>query len=309
MARLILGTMNFGGRTTRAESLAILERAFERGLYEIDTANMYSDGESEVIVGEVVRGRREQVKLTSKVGIGSLAGPAEGLSATRIHQALDESLRRLQTDYLDSYLLHSPDQKTPIDETVGAIGQELERGRIRSFGVSNYGAWRALEVVLACDRAGISRPKHGQVLYNLVLREVELEYLAFAANYGLATQIYNPLAGGLLTGRYAGTDKAPAGSRIGDSARYKKRYWSERMLSFAAELELLAKERGLSSAALAYGWAASKKAIDAVVLGPADVGQLDAALDAFAKPLDRELLSEVERRSARFRGTDGSYAR
>lgn len=309
MARLILGTMNFGGRTTRAESLAILERAFERGLYEIDTANMYSDGESEVIVGEVVRGRREQVKLTSKVGIGSLAGPAEGLSATRIHQALDESLRRLQTDYLDSYLLHTPDQKTPIDETVGAIGQELERGRIRSFGVSNYGAWRALEVVLACDRAGISRPKHGQVLYNLVLREVELEYLAFAANYGLATQIYNPLAGGLLTGRYAGTDKAPAGSRIGDSARYKKRYWSERMLSFAAELELLAKERGLSSAALAYGWAASKKAIDAVVLGPADVGQLDAALDAFAKPLDRELLSEVERRSARFRGTDGSYAR
>lgn len=309
MARLILGTMNFGGRTTRAESLAILHRAFERGLYEIDTANMYSDGESEVIVGEVVHGRREQVKLTSKVGIGTLAGPAEGLSATRIHKALDESLRRLQTDYLDSYLLHTPDQKTPVDETVGAIGQELERGRIKTFGVSNYGAWRALEVVLACDRAGISRPKHGQVLYNLVLREVELEYLAFAANYGLETQIYNPLAGGLLTGRYAGTDKAPAGTRIGDSARYKKRYWSERMLSFAAELELLAKERGLSSAALAYGWTASKKAIDAVVIGPADVGQLDVALDAFAKPLDRELLSEIERRSARFRGTDGSYAR
>ncbi|MFO0725707.1 MAG: aldo/keto reductase [Myxococcota bacterium] len=308
-ARPILGTMNFGGRTPREEALRILDRAVERGLTEIDTANVYGEGETERILGVGLQGRRQRFRLVSKVGIGSFKGPAEGLRAARIEAGVTGILERLGTDRLEGLYLHAPDFKTPLEETLQAISQEIARGRIGFFGISNYGAWRALELVQCCDRLSIPRPKSAQMLYNLSLRDLEHEWFSFARTYSLETHIYNPLAGGLLTGRFSRETPPGPGSRIGDSARYQKRYGTPRMFALSEELSALAAAHGTTPVRLAYGWAAARPEVDAIVLGPATVEQLDQALDALEQPLDPGLLRAVGQLSAAFRGSDGSYAR
>jgi aryl-alcohol dehydrogenase-like predicted oxidoreductase len=308
-ARVTLGTMNFGKRTSAAESAKILARAAERGVALLDTANVYTDGESERIVGRAIAGRREAFVVATKVGLGRVAGKAEGLSRAAITVAVEQSLSRLATDYVDVYYLHAPDPATPIEETIDAIAELVEKGRVRHLGVSNFASWQILEVVRLCDERGLARPRISQVMYNLLIRQVEIEYLRFARKYPIHTTVYNPLAGGLLTDRYQVGDSVAAGSRFDKNKLYQKRYWSERMLELVQSYRALAAEAQMTVVDLAYAWLSSAAGVDSILVGPGSVEHLDAALDAVTRPVSPELREKARAIHEAFTGTDASYAR
>ena len=183
MARPFLGAMNFGKRTSEAESKAVVARALELGIEHIDTANAYGEGISETIVGDALRrsgGARDKVTIATKCGFGRVAGKLEGLSRARIREAIDGSLSRLGTDHVDVYYLHVPDHDTPIDETLDAVAELLEEKKILAWGVSNYAAWQVLEMIHKADARKMPRPVIAQQLYNVLLRQLDVEYFAFA---------------------------------------------------------------------------------------------------------------------------------
>ncbi len=307
---LTLGTMNFGKRTPAAEAERIIHRALERGVTSFDTANAYVDGTSEEILGRALAGRRDQALVATKVGFGRVQGKPEGLAPDRITAALDESLRRLGMESVDIYYLHVPDHGTPITASLAAVQRALAAGKIRSFGVSNYASWQILEICLACDEAGMPRPILAQQLYNLLIRQLDLEYFRFAAKYALHTTVYNPLAGGLLTGRYGGTPaEAPKGSRFDKNRLYLGRYWSERMMGLAADLAEIAKAEGMTPVDLAYAWLAQKPEVDSILLGPATVEHLDQAIDAVGRTVSPDGLQKIDALYRAFQGTETSYAR
>jgi aryl-alcohol dehydrogenase-like predicted oxidoreductase len=307
--RLALGTMNFGKRTSEAEAERILARAIERGVALLDTANVYNDGASERIVGRALGERRASLLVATKVGLARVSGRAEGLSRAAVSRAVEASLRRLGTDYIDLYYLHAPDPETPIEETLDAIAELLQKKRILHFGVSNYASWQVLEIMHLCDARGIERPRVSQVIYNLLIRQVEIEYLRFARRYPIHTTVYNPVAGGLLAGRYKPGDSVAEGSRFDKNQLYQRRYWSPRMLEAAEQYRALGAEAGMSLLELAYAWLAGAPGVDSILVGPATVEHLDAAIDACERPLSPEVRAKAEEIHKAYTGTDASYAR
>lgn len=306
---LTLGTMNFGARTPAPEARRIVDRAIERGVTFFDTANMYGDGESERILGDALRGRRETVQLATKVGLLRRGGKPEGLSKGRVIAAIDESLARLKTDYVDLYYLHAPDPSTPILETLEGIALLLESKKIRAWGISNYAAWQIVEIDLHCAARGLARPAVSQVLYNLLVRQLDVEYFAFARQFPIHTTVYNPLAGGLLARSPSPGDSFPKGSRFETNPIYRKRYWSDPMFSRAEQYRELARGEGLDLLTLAYAWLVGRPGVDSILAGPGSLAHLDAAIDGCAatlSPAARVRIDEVHRG---FLGTDASYAR
>lgn len=306
---LIIGTMNFGGRTAAAEAERIVRRALERGITAFDTANLYNDGESERVLGRALRGRRGEVQLATKVGLRREKRRPEGLGREQVLKAIDESLSRLGTDRVELYYLHAPDPATPVQETLEALDALLDARKILSFGVSNFASWQILEVIQRQDAAGRPRPAASQVLYNLLIRQLDLEYAAFARRYPVPTAVYNPLAGGLLAGRYEGQPAPPSGSRFESNRLYQRRYWSERMLELTAAYRAVAAEEGMSLLELSYAWLAGRDVVDAILLGPATVEHLDAAVDACRRQLSPEATRRIDAIHAEHLGTDASYAR
>jgi aryl-alcohol dehydrogenase-like predicted oxidoreductase len=317
-ALLALGTMNFGKRTPEADARRIIDRALDQGVVLLDTANAYVDGESERIVGRALRGRRDAALVATKVGLlrfgGELSGlirvggRAEGLSRARILQACDESLERLGTEYIDVYYLHAPDRETPIEESLSGVAELLRAGKIRGWAVSNFASWQVLEMLGWCDREGMARPIMAQQMYNLLVRQLDVEYLAFAAKYRLATTVYNPLAGGLLAGRHA-PGEPPAGSRFDANPMYQRRYWTERLHAQVEDYRALAAALGMSLVTLAYAWLASRPGVDSILVGPGTVAHLDDALAATALRLDAETLRRIDDLHRTHQGTDATYAR
>lgn len=306
---LALGTMNFGKRTNAAEAERIIHRALERGITLFDTANVYCDGESERILGRALRNRGTGVSIATKVGFGRVSGKLEGLAPERVRAALDESLARLGTDGVDLYYLHVPDPTTPVEASLEALGSLLESKKIGSFGISNYASWQALEILLACDAAKMPRPVISQQLYNMMIRQLDLEYFRFARKYSLHTTIYNPLAGGLLSGRYTSADKIEKGSRFDQNRLYQGRYWSPAMISFTGELARVAESENMSLVDFAYAWLASRSEVDSILIGPGSIDHLDQAIDAVSKLISPEATKRVDALYKDFQGTDASYAR
>jgi aryl-alcohol dehydrogenase-like predicted oxidoreductase len=315
---LVLGTMNFGKRTDEAESRRIVDCAIERGATLLDTANAYVDGEGERIVGRALRGRRDRALIATKVGLGRtggkpsglirIGGRAEGLSRERILAACDESLERLGTDYIDVYYLHAPDRETPIEESLGAITELYRSGKIRAWAVSNYASWQELEMISICERERVPRPVMAQQIYNILIRQLDVEYFAFAAKYALHTAAYNPLAGGLL----AGPPKAGApatGSRFDENPMYQKRYWTERLHAQVEDYRALALELGMSLVALSYAWLASRVGVDSILVGPGTVAHLEDAFEACERRLDGATMERIDALHTLHRGTDAVYAR
>jgi aryl-alcohol dehydrogenase-like predicted oxidoreductase len=315
--KLVLGAMNFGKRTTETEAHRIFDRAFERGVVHWDTANAYVDGESERIVGRAIRGRRDRVLVATKVGLVRIGGVpagamrdggrAEGLSRERILAACDESLSRLGSDYIDVYYLHAPDAATPIEESLGALATLIEAGKIRSWAYSNYASWQALEMISWCDRERIPRPIMAQQIYNLLVRQLDVEYFAFAKKHGLHTAIYNPLAGGLLAGHAPG--EPPKGSRFDGNPMYVRRYWNDTMHARADEYRRLATELGIGMVELSYAWLASRSAVNSILVGPGTLEHFDAAIDGCSRPLSEEASASVDVVHRSQQGTDAVYAR
>ena len=305
---VVVGTMNFGKRTPEDEARKIVDRAFDRDVPIFDTANAYNDGESERILGRALRGRRDKARVATKCGIGKLSGPLEGLTAPVVRGECDASLKRLGIERIDLYYLHRPDPKTPFDETLGAIHDLLRQGKIANWGVSNFASWQILEMNGICERASMPIPAVSQLIYNLLVRQLDVEYFAFARKHPIHTTVFNPLAGGLLAGKGLRKDIEP-GSRFDKNPLYQKRYLSDRFFELAEAYGKLAREAGMSLVELAYRFVVSQPGVDSVLLGPATVEQLDAGIDACARPLPQELGARIDELHRAYLGTDAVYAR
>lgn len=301
--------MNFGKRTPAAESERIIARAVERGITVFDTANVYNAGESERVTGRALKKHRSKVQIATKVGLDRKGGKAEGLSRATITGALDDSLRRLGTDWVDLYYLHAPDKDTPIEETLEAMAAAHSAGKIRQLGVSNYSSWQILEMMMLAKPKEWVKPSISQVIYNVLIREIEIEHIAFAKRFGVHVTVYNPLAGGMLARDYSIQDAIPKDSRFYENRMYLGRYWNERMFEHVMAHRALASEAGLSLLEMAYGWVATRPGVDSILVGPVSVEHLDAALDACSRRLEPALMKRIDELHRAFTGTDTSYVR
>lgn len=279
---LSLGTMTFGATADPAEARRIADRALDAGVFSWDTADMYGQGASESIVGELLRGRRDQVVLATKAFATMGPGPNDGgLSARHLIAACDASLARLGTDWVDLYYLHLPDRSVPLEETLRAMEDLVRSGRVRYVGCSNYRAWEVAQLHGVATENGWQPVTAVQPLYNIVNRDIEVELLPMAEAYGLGVVTYSPLARGVLTGKYRWGEPSPADSRLARSdMRFLQAEWREASVQAAAELAAIAQQAGMTPAQLALRWAVANRAVSSVILGARTEAQLQEQLGA-----------------------------
>ncbi|HKS91004.1 MAG TPA: aldo/keto reductase, partial [Tepidiformaceae bacterium] len=314
VSRLCLGTMTFGLQCDEPTSVAILDRAAAGGVTFIDTADVYplggtpeTAGRTEEIVGRWLKGRRDRFILATKCF--GRSGPArwdQGNSRKHILDAVDASLRRLQTDYIDLYQLHGPDPSTPIDETLRALEDLVRWGKVRYVGCSNFMAYQVARAIGRSEALNIVRFDSVQPRYNLLFREIERELLPLCLEEGIGVIPYNPIAGGLLSGKHnPGTP--PEGTRftLGTAGgRYQDRYWHEGMFETVEAMRPIAAEADMSMPQLAIAWVMSHPAITAPIIGASRPDQLDDTLSAAERPLLPEIKTKLDELTALYRQGD-----
>jgi aryl-alcohol dehydrogenase-like predicted oxidoreductase len=302
--------MTFGSQVDEPSAAAMLEACLERGINFVDTANAYNGGKSEEILGNILRGRRNQVVLASKVGIATGQGPDEqGLSRAAIAKGVEDSLRRLKTDYLDIYYLHQPDYVTPLEESLVAIGELIRTGKVRYVGASNYAAWQLCQMLWIAERNGWQPVRFVQPMYNLLSRGIEQELLPMCRQFQLTTVAYNPLAGGLLTGKHP-RQAWLSGTRFDGSEAYRNRYWHEANFAAIDALRQTAEGLNCSLAAFSLRWLLYHTSIDCVILGASSREQLLENLDAAdSGPLPAEAVELCDARWQILRGPVPQYNR
>lgn len=320
VSRLALGTMTFGLQTDEATSHQILDKAVGGGIDFIDTADVYpiggdltTAGRTEEIIGrwlQAAPGRRKGLVLATKA-VGRVGPRAWDQGASRRHllDAIDASLKRLQTDYVDLYQLHSDDPATPLDETLEALDVIVRSGRARYIGVSNFAAWRIAKALGRAELLRVAKFVSVQPRYSLLFREIERELLPLAAEEGLAVIPYNPLAGGLLTGKHQPGSAPTEGTRftLGKVAElYQGRYWNERYFTTVQALQALAAEAGVPLATLAVAWVLAQPQITAPLLGASRPDQLDATLAAASYRIGEGLLQRLDDITREYRRGDAA---
>jgi aryl-alcohol dehydrogenase-like predicted oxidoreductase len=290
---LCLGTMAFGGDADEAESARMYALARDAGVDFVDTANVYSRGRSEEVVGRLIADERDQIVLTSKVFGRMGDGPNErGLSRRHIVSAVEASLRRLGTDRIDVYFVHQFDRDTPIEETLHALDDLVRRGLVLYPAVSNWAAWQIAKALGISAREGLARFEVIQPMYNLAKRQAEVEILPLAASEGVGVIPYSPLGGGLLVGRYLGRGAQQAG-RLVENAMYAKRYARELESDVAERFVAYAAERGVHPATLAVAWVGSHPAVTAPIVGARNAEQLAPSLAAAAFTMTPAMRAEI----------------
>ena len=247
--------------------------------------------------------------VATKVGFGRIAGKPEGLSPGAVERAIVGSLERLGTDRVDVYYLHVPDHGTPIEQTLDAMKQEVDAGRVGAWGVSNYAAWQILEMDHLAAARSLAPPVVSQVLYNALHRQLDIEYFAFARRRPIHTTVFNPLAGGLLAGKQRMGEAPNRGSRFDDNALYQRRYYTPAMFARVEQLRVVAESEGMTMVALAYAWVAARAGVDSILVGPASVQQLDDAVEAIALTPSSGALARIDELTREWNGTDTSYVR
>jgi 1-deoxyxylulose-5-phosphate synthase len=307
---LSLGTMTFGAQVDEAVARSMVDLCLERGVNFIDTANVYNAGATETILGPILAGRRDRFVLASKVGIKMGDKPEEqGLSRAAIIAGIEGSLKRLQTDYLDLYYLHQPDYATPVEESLRVIEGLVKSGKVRHVAVSNYASWQV------CDMLWLAKTNKWQPLvavqpmYNLLARRVEQELLPFCKHHNISVISYNPLAGGLLTGKHQ--PSAPiAGTRFDRMPLYRDRYWHAENFAAVARLNEIAQSAGRSITRLAIGWVLQQPTITSVILGASRLEHLRENLAALDDaPLSPQTLTACDEVWATLRGISPAYNR
>jgi aryl-alcohol dehydrogenase-like predicted oxidoreductase len=275
VSRACLGTMMFGSQTNEQMAARIVDRCIDHGINFFDTANVYNFGRAETIVGNLLKGRRNSVVLATKVGMKMGDGPLEaGLSTGAILKNIDDSLRRLQTDYLDICYLHSPDYAVPIEEALEALDKLVRSGKVRYTAFSNYAAWQACQILWVCEKHGYQAPMISQPVYNLLARGIEQEYIPFCKQFGVSMVVYNPLARGLLAGTQQ--RKEPVAAPPGYNHQWAlDRYQHPAYFVAVDELIGIARcaERSLTD--LAINWLLHHTPTDCMILGVLNVGQLE----------------------------------
>ena len=289
---LALGTMTFGNPVNANTSFDLLDLAVEQGINFLDTANTYNAGLSEEIIGQWLkaRGHREQLVIASKVRNPVGDDPdSVGLSPRVILQQLENSLKRLNTDYLDIYFLHQPDDDTPIETTWRCLDAIVASGRVRCLGLSNFAAWQCAQTVQLANHRGWAPPTVTQALYNVISRAVETELLPMVNAYGLGTCMYNPLAGGLLTGKHDVGEEANPRTRLAYNTTYRARYWNDRQRTAAHQICEIAREAGRSPVELALRFMLDHPTVDVTLIGATSIAQLqDNLAAAQAAPLSND---------------------
>jgi aryl-alcohol dehydrogenase-like predicted oxidoreductase len=269
-----LGTMMFGGQTSEASALSIMDYSYEQGVNFWDTANVYNQGESERITGKALKGRREAIFLATKVNGQMGANPFDrGLSRRNIVHAVDASLKRLNTDYIDLYYLHAPDYETAIEETLETMTNLVRLGKIHYIGVSNFAAWQVADILAACDKHGYIPPVITQNVYNLITRGIEPELMPFLLKHNLGLAVYNPIAGGLLAGKHQ-PGKPAEDTRFANNANYYDRYWSEENFTAVEKLMAIAKDEGISILELAMRWCLGRPGVVSIISGVSKLEQI-----------------------------------
>ncbi len=310
VSRACFGTMTFGSQVDEALAATMIDYCLEQGINFFDTANMYQQGVSEQFLGKALRGKRHNIVLASKVrGKMGEAADQVGLSRAAIVRAVDESLQRLQTDYLDIYYLHQPDYEVPLEETLEAMQELVNSGKVRYPASSNYASWQVGTMLCLAERQNYKPAVISQQMYNLLARGVEQEFLPMAKELGVSLIAYNPLAGGLLTGKHHGSSITP-GTRFDKNAMYQDRYWHAQNFAAVERLQSLVETTGRSLISLALNWLMHHTPTDCVILGASRIEQLKENLAALAEgPLPPTVVEGCDEVWRDLRGPTPTYNR
>ena len=312
VSRLSLGTMTFsdgGGnpsiaRTNEADAASLVDRAIDAGVNFIDTADIYSGGESETILGRIMAGRRDQLVIATKAGWRT--GPTlnqSGLSAAHLHWSIDQSLRRLNTDRVEIYIAHRNDANTPLEETLVALDAIVRAGKARYLGVSNWPAWKIAAAIEFQRANGLAQFTHAQMMYSLLGRGIEEEMIPMMAAYGLGLTAWSPLAGGFLSGKYTRDNLTDADNRLSgfDAIPFDK----DMGFALVEQMRAIAEEKDASVAQVALAWLLSKPAVSSVIIGASNMSQLDdnlAAADLALTDADLDALDAATAEAPRYPG-------
>src|SRR3954471_23445884 len=271
-----LGCNNFGQRMDLESSRAVIHKALDCGITLFDTADVYGGrGSSEMVLGQVLGDRRKDIVLASKFGMPMDDAEKKGASRRYIVAAVEASLKRLKTDWIDLYQVHRPDPLTPIDETLRALDDLIRQGKVRYVGCSNYAAWQVVEATWSAKHHNLNGFISCQDEYSLVMRGIERELLPAIQQYGLGLLPYFPLASGLLTGKYKRNSQLPASSRLTTTQRLSDRFMTDANWEIAERLEGFATERGHSVLELAFSWLAAQRGVSSVIAGATRPEQLE----------------------------------
>jgi len=294
----ILGTMTFGGQVETPDARQILQRFFDAGHRELDTAHSYCDGRTEKLLGELLPGlAREGLYLASKVNPWN----DQGLQPRQVKQQFAEILERLGRDSIDLLYLHQPDLETPVEATLEACFELYEQGGFRDFGLSNYASWQVAEVVEICRRHGWMEPRVYQGMYNALTRDVERELFPCLRNYGISFYAYNPLAGGFLTGKHRSLQDAPDSGRFAPDRGYRDRYWRADYFEVLDDLQTACADSGLRPVEVAMSWLCNHSLLDAaagdgIILGVSKLDHLIQNMAACERaPLDPAIVGILDR--------------
>ncbi len=317
VSKLCLGTMTFGYQCTDPIATNILDRASDGGITFIDTADVYPlgagldyVGRTEEIVGRWLHGRRHDYIVATKCfGQMSRRRWDSGNSRKHILDAVDASLRRLQTDYIDLYQLHGPDPETPIDETLRALEDVVRSGKVRYVGASNFLAYQVARAIGRSEAMNVVRFDCIQPRYNLLYREIERELLPLCREEGVGVIPYNPIAGGLLSGKHSKNEGPEEGSRftLGNAGpRYQERYWHDREFETIEALRPVADQAGMPLAQMAVAWVLANPTITAPIIGASRPEQLEDSLRAAEAPLDPALKQQLDEMTLEYRRGDST---
>lgn len=298
VSEICLGTMTYGDQVGEAEAIKIIKKGLDAGVNFFDTADAYVEGRSEEIVGKALKGVRESVVLATKVANRMGPDPNDiGLSRKHIMKGIEDSLRRLETDYIDLYYAHLPDYDTPIEETLRALDDLVHQGKVRYIACSNFRAWQLCKALWVSDLHNWARFDCIQPPYNLITRDIEYELLPLCASEGIGVCVYNPLAAGLLTGKHD-PDRPPAErtrftlKNIG--RMYYERYWSEANFKAVARLKDIAQKYDRNLPQFALAWILSNETITSAICGSTSSKQLVQNIGATEIRLSEEELSACD---------------
>lgn len=305
---LCLGTMMFGSKTDKKESQRIIDLALSHGVNYIDTADVYSGGESERIIGEALVGRREDLILATKArfNVGNNVNN-HGLNRRHLLKQVDRSLLSLQTDYIDIFYLHAMDDGVPYEEMLDTMDSLIHSGKIRYIGVSNFPAWQVSELLAVAKANRYNRPIVTQNMYNVVTREIEPELIPCIVKNKMGLTVYNPIAGGLLTGKYD-LNSIPNFGRFSEKPNYMDRYWRPDILSAVKDLNELTASYGRSLLSASLKWCLAHDFVDSVVCGVSTYEQMDQNLKAIGgEPLRDEEIEAMDAIGSRIMAGRISY--